>query len=52
MNIFKHTYISNIDENFQIQQNKILFINNKRKKNKIKNTSEEYNNILMHIFQN
>lgn len=36
MNIFKHTYISNIDENFQIQQNKILFINNKKKKTKSK----------------
>lgn len=31
---------------------KLQKIDNKRKKNKIKNTSEEYNNILMHIFQN
>lgn len=30
---------------------KLQKIDNKRKKNKIKNTSEEYNNILMHIFQ-
>lgn len=40
MNIFKRTYINSIDENFQIQ-NKIPFIDNKKKKKtKSKITSE------------
>lgn len=29
MNVFKHTDISSIDEKFQIQQNKIHFIDSK-----------------------
>lgn len=42
MNIFKRTYINSIDENFQIhRQNKIPFIDNKKKKKtKSKITSE------------
>lgn len=41
MNIFKRTYINSIDENFQIhRQNKISFIDNKKKKTKSKITSE------------